>query len=415
MSGLATLRTRDGLSYKMPAGNITKAALDSAFHIDARAIECHGVAITPSTNGVFYGALPDHTYTVYARDTGERERPMLVTRVGMKMVGRRHVPTREETRKVFVHYDRDNSGAIDMAEFRALVASLGLLIAPEEVENTFRAIDLDGNGTLEFEEFFQWFHEAKKHKNNPIREALRKTAQKVGAISITDPEVVRKAFVDVDTDGSGAIDPDEFMACCTNLKLKMSEAEARALFAALDTDGNGTLDFAEFYTWWKSMTRGDGHRSLLAHNLQKGLYEKAAASMAAAAGDDDEDEDGDGEEGAKAAVKWSELGDVKEGWELPGKDTKLCQAAWCRKSSVVMLRGCVVAHGEAGKSVATLPDGARPAATERFQCMLVQAHDKHDKAKGRAAMLTVEPSGSITVQPAKAGELWLSGVVFAAA
>ena len=72
MSGLATLRTRDGLSYKMPAGNITKAALDSAFHIDARAIECHGVAITPSTNGVFYGALPDHTYTVYARDTGER-------------------------------------------------------------------------------------------------------------------------------------------------------------------------------------------------------------------------------------------------------------------------------------------------------------------------------------------------------
>jgi len=263
MSNLAILRTRDGQSYKMPANNITKGALDSVFGGPCRVIECNGIALAPSSNGVFVGALPGHTYTVYMDPPDLDDTPTRFGRIGRKLVGRRHVPTREETRKVFVHYDRDGSGAIDMAEFRALVASLGLLIPAEEVENTFRAIDLDGNGTLEFEEFYQWFYVAKSHKNNPLKNKMRKMGQKTGLISITDPEVIRRAFMSVDKDGNGTIDAKEFGQCCRDMKLKVSEEEAKKLFEAIDLDGNGTLDFSEFLAWWRSMTRGNGKKTLL--------------------------------------------------------------------------------------------------------------------------------------------------------
>jgi len=415
MSNLAILRTRDGMSYKMPANNVTKGALDSVFGGICRVIECDGVALVPASNGVFVGALPGHTYTVYMEEEDPDDTPTRFSRFGLKLVGRRHVPTREETRKVFVHYDRDGSGAIDMAEFRALVASLGLLIPAEEVENTFRAIDLDNNGTIEFEEFYQWFFAAKSHKNNPIKNMLRKVGQKTGMISITDPEVIRRAFMAVDTDGSGAIDEEEFRQCCLNMKLKVGEEEAKKLFDAIDLNGNGTLEFSEFLTWWQSMTRGNGKKTLLAHNIHHALFEKASTELAAQSVANEKDAEKDGEENTEGT--WTLLDKFGKGWELPEADSGLSQAAWYKKDGVVMLRGCVLNKAEGSdKVVATLPEGARPSATERFQCMTVTAKsNKPASAKCHAANVVINPDGTIAVQSVHQGELWLSSIAFSLA
>jgi len=409
MSNLAIFRTRDGQSYKMPANNVTKGALDSVFDGDCCVIECNGMALAPASNGVFVGTLPGHTYTVYMTPEEEGNKPTLLARVGRKMMGKRHVPNREEVRKVFVHYDRDGSGAIDMSEFRALVASLGLLIPSEEVENTFKAIDLDNSGTIEFEEFFQWFHAAKEHKNNPIRNKLRKVGQKTGMISITDPEVIRRAFMTVDTDGSGTIDPEEFWQCCRNMKLKVNKEEAKQLFDAVDLDGNGTLDFSEFLTWWQSMTRGQGKKSLLAHNIRHSLFEHVAPELAAI--NVLRDKSGEGEDSSEGT--WTLMDSLGEGWSLPEADSKVSQAAWFKKDGIVMLRGCLIGKSSAATTVATLPECARPCSTERFQCMITSVKDgKADSAKCRSVAVTITPAGAISIHSAHDGELWLSGVSF---
>jgi len=428
MSNLATLRTRDGQSYKMPADNVTKGALDSVFGGNCRVIECNGIALAPCSNGVFVGAQPGHTYTVYMEkneDEEDDDTPTRFGRIGRKLVGRRHVPTREETRKVFVHYDRDGSGAIDMAEFRALVATLGLLIPAEEVENTFRAIDLDNSGTIEFEEFYQWFHAAKSHKNNPIKNKLRKVGQKTGLISITDPEVIRRAFMSVDADGNGTIDPQEFRQCCINMKLKIREEEAKDLFEAIDLDGNGTLEFSEFLTWWNSMTRGNGKKTLLAHNIHNKLFEKVSTELAEHAiigekkdkkssyhkvekeeDEEDEEEFPDG--------NWSLLSGLGEGWKLPEADSGKSQAAWYKENGVVLLRGCLLnKDDDAEKEIATLPECARPSSIERFQCMIASVKDnKASSAKCHSATVIINPDGSIALQSVHQGELWLSGISF---
>jgi len=412
MSNLAILRTRDGQSYKMPADNVTKGALESAFDGVCQVIECNGIALVPSSNGVFVGVQPGHTYTVYMEEEDDDDKPTRFLRIGMKLVGRRHVPTREETRKVFVHYDRDGSGAIDMAEFRALVASLGLMIPADEVENTFRAIDLDNNGTIEFEEFFQWFHTAKSHKNNPIKNRLRKLGQMTGMISINDPEVIRRAFISVDTDGNGAIDPQEFTQCCKNMNLKMSEEEGKKLFEAIDLDGNGTLEFSEFLTWWQSMTRGNGKKSLLAHNIHRALFENASADLAAQSVADDDDSDKDDKEESTDG-SWTVFKGLGKGWYLP--DSSVSQAAWYKQDGVVMLRGCFVCKSDdAEKTIATLPECARPSAVERFQCMTVTLKEegKAESAKCHSSSLVINPDGTITLHSIHQGELWLSNIAF---
>jgi len=383
----------------MPANNVTKGALDSVFGGVCRVLECDGIALAPSSNGVFVGTLPGHTYTVYMEVEDDDDTPTRFGRIGRKLVGRRHVPTREETRKVFVHYDRDGSGAIDMKEFRALVASLDLLIPAEEVENTFRAIDLDNSGTIEFEEFYQWFYNAKSHKNNPIKNKLRKVGQKTGMISITDPEVIRRAFMSVDTDGSGAIDPEEFRQCCRDMKLKVSEEEAKQLFDAIDLDGNGTLEFSEFLTWWRSMTRGNGKKTLLAHNIHHKLFEKASTELAeiVVADEKDDEKGSDGEESEEGV--WTLLNELGKGWELPDGESGVSQASWYKQDGVVMLRGCLLSKkDEADKTIATLPESVRPAATERFQCMIATVKEgKPASAKCHSTTIAINPDGTVTL------------------
>lgn len=55
-----------------------------------------------------------------------------------------------------------------------------------------------------------------------------------------------EAFAKFDTDGSGALDFDEFRQTLSSLEVMLSEPEARALFEHYDMDGSGSIEFQEF-------------------------------------------------------------------------------------------------------------------------------------------------------------------------
>jgi Ca2+-binding EF-hand superfamily protein len=63
----------------------------------------------------------------------------------------------DELREAFDHFDRDDNGVIDRAEFGDLCSHLGLEASETDIDAGFRAMDGNGNGVVEFEEFVAWW------------------------------------------------------------------------------------------------------------------------------------------------------------------------------------------------------------------------------------------------------------------
>ncbi len=63
----------------------------------------------------------------------------------------------EELRENFNHFDRNDDGRIDRAEFIELMRALDAFESEQDAVLGFRAIDVDGSGLVEFDEFAHWF------------------------------------------------------------------------------------------------------------------------------------------------------------------------------------------------------------------------------------------------------------------
>ena len=66
---------------------------------------------------------------------------------------------RDELKKTFDHFDRDNNGRIDFGEFCELLDAMDSDIEEMARRLGFDVIDSDGNGTVEFDEFCSWWEE----------------------------------------------------------------------------------------------------------------------------------------------------------------------------------------------------------------------------------------------------------------
>ena len=55
--------------------------------------------------------------------------------------------------EVFARYDTDNSGSIDIDEFKVMLPYLGILVNEAKAERIFRRFDADGGGDIDFDEF----------------------------------------------------------------------------------------------------------------------------------------------------------------------------------------------------------------------------------------------------------------------
>lgn len=62
-----------------------------------------------------------------------------------------------DVRPAFNKFDEDGSGAIDVGELHSLLTSLGQNIEPETVRKYMGDLDVNGDGTIDYEEFRDWF------------------------------------------------------------------------------------------------------------------------------------------------------------------------------------------------------------------------------------------------------------------
>lgn len=65
----------------------------------------------------------------------------------------------DELVRLFDLNDSDSNGRIDFGEFCQLLGDLGADMSKEELEIGFIDIDANGSGEIDFDEFSDWWHE----------------------------------------------------------------------------------------------------------------------------------------------------------------------------------------------------------------------------------------------------------------
>eukprot|EP01129_Flabellula_baltica_P013369 TRINITY_DN6181_c0_g1_i1.p1 TRINITY_DN6181_c0_g1~~TRINITY_DN6181_c0_g1_i1.p1 ORF type:complete len:138 (-),score=37.98 TRINITY_DN6181_c0_g1_i1:42-455(-) len=122
--------------------------------------------------------------------------------------------TQQQTEKAsqfFNSIDTDRSGSIELKEL-----GKKLKLRKAETIEMMKAADLDGNHTLDFNEFLIVFETR-----------------------------YRGLFNQMDQDGSGCISGNEFKGFIMGMGFE-DEAQIDAYVQSIDTDGNQTIDFLEF-------------------------------------------------------------------------------------------------------------------------------------------------------------------------
>lgn len=59
--------------------------------------------------------------------------------------------------RTFSKIDTNSDGELDRGEMRAMFTDLGMSLTEDEENEVLRQIDSNGSGTIDFEEFFQWY------------------------------------------------------------------------------------------------------------------------------------------------------------------------------------------------------------------------------------------------------------------
>ncbi|XP_012938778.1 calmodulin-A [Aplysia californica] len=147
-----------------------------------------------------------------------------------------------ELREAFRLFDKDGDGSISTEELGTVMRNLGQFPSTDELNQMLQEIDINGDGTFSFEEFVQ-------------------VMANVGGISENseedEEEELRQAFRVFDKSGCGYITPSDLRAVLQCMGEELTEEEIDEMIAEVDIDGDGRIDFEEFITCMRSDDEDD--------------------------------------------------------------------------------------------------------------------------------------------------------------
>jgi len=130
----------------------------------------------------------------------------------------------DEYRAAFALFDKDGGGTISTKELTSVMNSLGHNTTPEMIAEIIKEVDADGSGEIDFDEFVALMLDGKKSREEELKEAFEK----------------------FDADGNGVITLDELKLAMKSVGDELGDEEIQQMMKEADTDGNGSVDFAEF-------------------------------------------------------------------------------------------------------------------------------------------------------------------------
>ena len=134
--------------------------------------------------------------------------------------------TINQFRFFFDLFDKDSSGTITTKELGTVMRNLGQNPSEEELREMIKEIDLDGNGVIDFNEFLYLM--VKKMNNNDTEEELLET------------------FKIFDRDGDGFVTSHELRNVLASLGQQTTPEEIEEMIKEADIDGDGQVDYQEF-------------------------------------------------------------------------------------------------------------------------------------------------------------------------
>ena len=146
------------------------------------------------------------------------------------VVAHHHLSAARETelREMFELYDEDGSGTLDVDELGRLMVKLGNPIDSKLLEAMVDAVDMDGNMELDADEYVS------------LLSAYE-------AICDLEPEIsVKLLFNMLDADGSGSISLGELRRALNGMGDTFSFKEVEEILRDMDRDGDGEIDLDEF-------------------------------------------------------------------------------------------------------------------------------------------------------------------------
>lgn len=157
---------------------------------------------------------------------------------------------------LFKKYDADDNGFLDPSEFKALMVDLQhrLDFPADEIYRFLAEADMNSDGVIEYEEFIPLALQiiqsmyAKKKLEHHMAE-VREHAEDLlvhGMSKHELTELVETIFERMDTDGSGTLSKEEFVAALTSMELGLTRREINTIMFQIDVDQDGKISYREF-------------------------------------------------------------------------------------------------------------------------------------------------------------------------
>jgi calmodulin len=149
----------------------------------------------------------------------------------------------EELREAFALFDKDNDGCITSKELHTVMHGLRLQITEQEIADIINNVDVDGSGTVDFNEFLRMMsrshcHVSRTGSGNKAADHAQRSAEEV--------EEMRQAFRVFDIDGNGLIDAHELKLTMLTLGENLSDRDVKQMIKLADRNGDGKIDYEEF-------------------------------------------------------------------------------------------------------------------------------------------------------------------------
>lgn len=150
----------------------------------------------------------------------------------------------------FSEFDTDKNGKIDRTEFaNFLEKKLGMSLSEDKIGRLLRVLDIDGNGTIEYQEFVEAF----KIFDSGNKAWQKEVIQTLYATLLKNRTQLRRAFKLFDVDGDGKVSAEEFRIGIEALNETLANADAsitplqiRELFTSLKDKDSDSINYETF-------------------------------------------------------------------------------------------------------------------------------------------------------------------------
>ena len=142
-----------------------------------------------------------------------------------------------EYKDVFVLFDVDGNGKIDIEEFKDVMRAVGYDVSEEEVLHMLEFVDADGSGEIDFDEFVQLME----------RNAVNNTTQKNNGMNKSRDWQI--AFDIFDADRDRILSAEDLASSLRSFGRQISRQEAQDMIDSVGRSTRGYLTLKDFI--WK--------------------------------------------------------------------------------------------------------------------------------------------------------------------